>query len=1155
MTIARVLEKIIFSLRNCRESKSYEGKKSLSIQSYLPADLTTLHFFLGFHCRHLILLGVSKKRNTDFKKEKKIVELMSDRHASNNAALVPPALSPPRDEGEELTSSAPAAHRQPTSSLSSSTASVAADPHGKDGSTNSQSSMNVSGHPMPSDLHSGSEPQCDVSASPEEVKDVEISSLPDAPQVNGGRQIPLRAELVRSAKESPSSSAQSGRNRESATPQTQSRVNTARMDSPPTADHTAGANEALSEDRHSARRSASCGSTAPTSRQSPRPLENATVGPSRSFYPSIVISNDHYDGASQMGINFSGYSSSQRALVVPSTSRDDTSFPVYRNDRATSEQGYSPTSHAEIRAMLITSERELAEQREEVAKRGMKVEALEAALKRERTNARVLRDRYNEEAAAAREEHETQTRQLREQLHVRMLVAEGAMVQQSKMLEDAVRRKKELLHLLDREREEKSYIMSDYREQTESLIAEQGREITTLRSTLDKLKEEFDDLFKQHQSSMEDRESQVEKLRETLSQLDRERVESTSRFREVQKNAQSEKDYLREQLQSTESELQRANSQHTKRCEELADQLQRSEEYNRVKTEEHQHAMEALKVAYLRDLDSLRQELKSLKESRDRLEVERQHDQEKAAKREEKTVESLRQALEQSRLEKEAAVDDGYQQREILQRQHRDKIAAMQRELDTISTELSEERSARKEAASEAEVLRVRAENFDKTNQRLSTELEAAQVDQRTRERATEQAHQISMEELRGKLRTATTNLSYAQQQVSQQTIEQQQLRDELAKKSNAMESMRESIKRMESNLNDELTKAKEAATVAEQAHGKVLAQLRSENKQYEAECERLDRSVRDAEARFYGLTKQIEAERRALEETSRHLQEAKAQIEDARVTLTQEKGRAEMTLIEKRQLESQLEELKLYKAELENSLHMAERRMAENQLDQSRQSKVHEGKLEELSQLHKAELAAVRMSAEQARSEAAKIREALMIKDAELQRGREEAGQLHREAALRESGLQEAMEDLRENHETEMQRMDGLLNGLRSDLARSQAMCTQYQRELSHFHRNAEGQQCDLEVALDQAEAARVKLLEDAKYRDQLNQELQGTVRLISSRLSANEDEQRRLQEELADTNKKMQDVHTLLGRKDATIGQLHAKIRAYESRGGGLL
>lgn len=127
---------------------------------------------------------------------------------------------------------------------------------------------------------------------------------------------------------------------------------------------------------------------------------------------------------------------------------------------------------------------------------------------------------------------------------------------------------------------------------------------------------------------------------------------------------------------------------------------------------------------------------------------------------------------------------------------------------------------------------------------------------------------------------------------------------------------------------------------------------------------------------------------------------------------------------------------------------------------------------------------------------------------------------------------------------------MDELLNGLRSDLAKSQATCTQYQRELSQMHQNSAGVRSDLEMALEQADAARAKLLEDAKYREQLNQELQGTVRLLSSRLTSNEEEVRRMQEELADTNRRIQDAHTLIGRKDAAIGQLNAKLRAYESR-----
>lgn len=883
----------------------------------------------------------------------------------------------------------------------------------------------------------------------------------------------------------------------------------------------------------------------------------------RSAHPGSAVNDSRLhttiSATSAAGVNNSSYTPSQRALVQYGgggiTSPGDVAAPayVYRESvTGGSDGGHSPSRNAEIRAMLIAAERELAEVRDECSKRGMKVEALESALDRERANARMLRERFADEAAATREEHESVTRQLRDQLHVLKMVSESAMAERSKMAEEAGRRKKELLALLDREREEKSYIMADYREQTESLIAEQGREITSLRAALDKLKVDYDAVSKQHEATDDERESLAEKVESLTAQLDRERAEASSRIRDLQANMEQECSALREQHETRQDQLQRSAAQLVKKQQDLAEQLQKSEERQRVSEEEHQHALETLKQAYRRDTEGQREELQRLKETRDKQEEELRRELDKTVKREAKSVEGLRQALEQARKEKEVCVDDNFQQREALQRQHREKVAALQGEVDAVTQQLAEERAARKDCEADAEVLRVRAESLDKANIRLSNELEAAQAEQRSKERAAEQAHQAVVEELRAKVRTSATELGYAQDQLAQFAADAQQLRDELARRGSALDAVKEKLGKQEIQFTEELAKAKDAAAQKERDTAQALAQMRASKTQLEAMCGRLERQVKEAEGRMQGMTTQMEEERRSLEEAHRKLQDAKVEAEDLRAATTHAQERSAAAAEEKRQVERQLEEAKLYRDELEVALHNNERKLLELQQEYTRQLKQTEGRLDEQAQRHSAELAAARMASEQVRGEVARSREAMVEKETALQQLREEVGRLHREAALREGGLQEDLEDLREAHEMEMRRMDELLNGLRSDLAKSQAMCAQYQRELSHIHRNSEGERSDLEVALEQADAARAKLLEDAKYRDQLNRELQGTVRLLSSRLTANEEEVRRVQEELADTNKKMQDAHTLIGRKDAAIGQLNAKLRAYEARNG---
>lgn len=848
---------------------------------------------------------------------------------------------------------------------------------------------------------------------------------------------------------------------------------------------------------------------------------------------------------------------SQRALVAYDGSDAMTPYgrslvpPTGRREGSSANDAYSPHRHAEVRAMLITAERELAEVREECAKRGTLIDGLEAALARERATTQSMRERHAAQMEAEHVEHAGQTKQLREQIHVLKLVSESAMSDKAKAAEEAERRKKELLALLDRERQEKSSIMADYREQTESLIAEQGKEITSLRGTLDKIKEEYDQLARDHQALVEERNALQQQLQAAASQQELDRLEAAKRLREVQTGLQTEKEALQQQLSAKQEDYLRESTKQAAKRQELTDQLQRAQEQQRLQAEEHQHTVESLRQMYRRDVEGLQQELASAKKQREKDAEEHRKELENAVQQGERAAEVLQGALVEARADKERAVSDGFKQREELQVQHRAKVAQIQTVVDALTKEVAQERGERKDVEAELEVMKVRAANAQKTIETLTSEMEAAQADFRAKERASEQSHQVALEELRGRVRSAATDLSYSQQQVRQQAVEQQRLRDDLAAKVAELAHVKEEQKRTAQNAEERLRVQEEAWSAKEQEYQKALEQTRSQKAKAEADGHRLERVVSDMDSRLLTTTRQLDEERKALESVSRQLQDAKVAAEDLRQALShkqqQEAGLAE----EKRALERDLQQSKLYSSELENAVQMEERRRQELQQDQARQAKANDAKLAEEAQRHKAEVAALRMLIEQLRGETTKAKEVTMAKETALQQLREEVGQLHREAALREGALQEELEDMKDAHGTQMQRMDDLLNGLRSDLAKSQAMCTQYQRELAHFHRDVDGQRADLEAALEQSEAARAKLQDDAKYREQLNQELQGTVRLLTARLDAYEEDAKRAQEELTDTAKKIQDAHTLIGRKDALIGQLNAKVRAYEARG----
>ena len=128
---------------------------------------------------------------------------------------------------------------------------------------------------------------------------------------------------------------------------------------------------------------------------------------------------------------------------------------------------------------------------------------------------------------------------------------------------------------------------------------------------------------------------------------------------------------------------------------------------------------------------------------------------------------------------------------------------------------------------------------------------------------------------------------------------------------------------------------------------------------------------------------------------------------------------------------------------------------------------------------------------------------------------------------------------------------MDSIINQLREDAARAQAAKAVAIKDVSEAQRDTERRVAIVQEALEAERATKHRLHEELRNKEQLSAELQGTLRLLQSRVHSKEDDLRRLDHELQDSNHKLNEVHSLLGRREATIGQLNAKLRVFESRG----
>ncbi|KAF8301255.1 hypothetical protein TcYC6_0055040 [Trypanosoma cruzi] len=812
----------------------------------------------------------------------------------------------------------------------------------------------------------------------------------------------------------------------------------------------------------------------------------------------------------------------------------------------------TPVRHAELRELLITTERELAEMREECARRSAEVDALRVALGREQEVNHNAQARHEESMRELREEHADQTQRLMDQITLLKRLSEGLMEEKSRLAEDASQRKQQLLALLDREREEKSQIMADYRQQTEALIADQGKEITSLRNTQQSLREEQERILSERQELEETKRTLEEKILQLGEKITNEQMECEKKIQETNQRHARKMDELVAKNEELSRRLEDESSKLQERRQELEDHVRSLAERLRCQEETHTLEQQNLKETYKREVSELREELQTMMNQREQLEEEHEKDRQKLLKNEEKLIQSLRQAVEEVRQEKEALAEEAARQQEEMQEKHWAKVNQLQNTAESLRRQLAEETAVRKEAESERELVAVRADGLQSTVSRLTNELETLQVEHRARERAAGQERQNSLEQLRSQLRERAAEVEALQQEVARHEMEENRLRDELAAKVQALQSTRAEGKRLLEEMQQTAEDREREMLEREGRLEKAIMLSRAQKTQVEAECQRLQRAITELEKRQQTCEKQLEDERRALEEATATVQQLRDEAEEQKSVFRRTQTRQHELEEELRRKSNDLAKAASRVEELEASLEAANSEAAQQSKEALRAAKVHEVELQSLIQRQQAEVTAMRLAADQIRGDFAKAREVAAAKEEELHRLREEVNQLHRDAETRAGSWQGELAESRELHEEDMRRMDEVLYTMRADLSRAQAAKAQCQKEMAQFQREAERQRLQLEDMLSQMEAAKEKLQEDARYREQLNIELQGTVKLLTSRLTAQEDDIRRMQEELADVNTKLHNAHTFLGRKDAAIGQLTARLRAYEARIG---
>eukprot|EP00744_Colponema_vietnamica_P016900 GILI01023735.1.p1 GENE.GILI01023735.1~~GILI01023735.1.p1 ORF type:complete len:901 (+),score=259.67 GILI01023735.1:208-2910(+) len=838
---------------------------------------------------------------------------------------------------------------------------------------------------------------------------------------------------------------------------------------------------------------------------------------------SAAANNSNYSAAHYQNVNASG-------ALVPAA------------NTSTMARG------SDLRDLLLNTEREMADLREECSLRGSELQTLKAALQREHESTLRLQTRHANELDDTREEYDRQQGQLVEQVTVLKGLCESALQDKHRVTDEAQKAKINLLQLIEKEREEKSQVMAEYRQQTETLIAEQGREITGLRQLLEMARVEEDKLLgviSANDGRAKELEGDILKGESAISD---ERLLTQRKYREIDlrhaQEMQAEKDRASGVEQQLRSEITRLNTTKVSQTDAVTSLTERL----KVLEQQFEQERRRLKDSYQADLGKAREELLALKERFDRDNEAHRREVDKLQTQEESVTTALRRNLDTLRSEKVADAEEFRLQREAIAAEFQSKLNAAKVNVDSLERDITDERAGRREAESKLKSLLVDKEALQSTVNRLTAELEELQVTARTRERQLEQEHLRALGSKEDELRDADSDNTLLRHQLKKVDMELQRLLDEVETKQRAIEQLRGERNKDREQYRADADRQQAAYDDYRRQSTKALDNLHGQKIQLETEVNRLQRLQGETESRLTAANKQLADERKALERSIGDAQQLRGENGDIRAQvdrtnklngeLSSVLGEKEETLLaQDRHITEMGEAMLAAKEQLERERTEGKKRVRDYE--------------EAVSSLH----AAGRLQMEKAEAELHSTTENLRhardtIKSLEeaSRSQREEVSHWQRECSSRDETHGESIRQLRVQCDAELNRMDDIINHIREDLAKAQAAKAAALREVSDAQRDADRRVAIVQEALETERNSKLRLHDELRNKEQLNAELSGTVRLINSRLASKDDEIHKLEHEVSEQMRKLHDTHSSIGKKDAIIGQLNAKLRVFE-------
>ena len=799
---------------------------------------------------------------------------------------------------------------------------------------------------------------------------------------------------------------------------------------------------------------------------------------------------------------------------------------------------------------IIAAEKANVELRDNLEAKCCEVHSLRVTLQNEHSVSMNEQMKHAKELAHLRAEYDNQNQKLIDQIATLKNIADTANQEKKRLIDETELRKQHLYALVDKERAEKNQILSDYRAQTEDLISEQGKEINHLVQLLEEAKHNEEKYTIELEKLKETLQSFEEKANRAEEQIADEKIANQRRLKEIAQRNESQLDMLKHQHNLELAESKSKLLKQTQKKESLLEEIKILNQKITTVEAEFIDNQQRQKLNYNNEINSLNEQINSLKQHKETTEASLRSELSRAEESHDQIIQKVRRELELSRKECCSIQEESRIQRELLLAEQFKKQNEIQKNLESIRQEFMDEKIKHNETVAINNSLRVEIDSMRAHRSKLSKELEETLLEGRTKERQLQQQINTSYEQQTDEIHKVLFEHSRTKEVLHNLEVNYAQLQTEM-KNANAKYEVElaDAKKRCDSfrNTLEDSLRQKDELSIHYQ---KLNDQISAKKCQLESQVTTLQASLNDMEIKYVTTLKHFNDEKSVVEEYTLDLANSKnslkeaqqlcdrlnIEIESYRLQLEDEKSKVN-------ELTKTIDSKSLTEQNLREELAQLEHKMEDYTLKK-------ESEINQKTEKYKQEYNMLIEKENELKVYTTYLSDEVKNKEEEIKYLKEQIAKADANTLTQNDIHEETINHFKESHDAEIERLEDIISSLRMDLTNSHHSRTIATRDATDKLQNMEKQIFRLQQEVNEGKILSNQLHIEIQSKDQLIVEIQGTVKLMNTQLIAKDTDVSRIDNELQDTLNKLHESLTSIGRKDAQLAQLNAKIRLIESR-----